>query len=262
MQVAIIIPVRFGSTRFPGKPLVKISGRSMLERVWLIANAAHSSARIIIATDDQRIYSAAQQLGAEAMLTSSTCRNGSERVLEVLEKLRQTTFNVVVNFQGDAVLTPPWVLADLIKVFELRPNTRIATPALQLDRNSAFKLWDLKKTGSSSGTLVTFDKDHNALYFSKSFIPFIRNAAENGPLQVFRHIGLYAYRPETLKQLCLLPESRLERSEGLEQLRALENQIPIKVVPVDYRGRSHASVDNPEDVGLVEAIISTEGELI
>ncbi len=262
MQTAIIIPVRYGSTRFPGKPLAQISGHSMLERVWRIASAASTTAKVFIATDDERIAEAAKTLGASVVMTPKDCLNGGERVLAALKNLNLPDLDVVVNFQGDAVLTPPWIVAELINAFHKDPQISIATPAVRLNPEASRELSAAKQSGSSSGTLVTFDKVFNALYFSKSFIPYRRGTAAFETAPVYRHIGMYAYRPAVLEKLNNLPETELERSEGLEQLRALENQIPIRIVPVDYRGRSHASVDNPEDIAVVEKIIAAEGELL
>ena len=137
----------------------------------------------------------------------------------------------------------------------------MATPAVRLKGKALSDFIASKRGGNSSGTTVVFDRKGDALYFSKAVIPFDRN--ENNPdRSVYRHIGLYAYRMETLQRLSQLEEGPLEKSEKLEQLRALENGIPIRVVEVDYRGRTHGSVDRPEDVQFIESVIANEGELL
>jgi 3-deoxy-manno-octulosonate cytidylyltransferase (CMP-KDO synthetase) len=265
MEAVIVIPARYGSTRFPGKPLVRISGKSMLERTWQIARSVKNAEHVFIATDDKRIAEHATQFGAKVQLTSAKCQNGSERVLEALHLLAIKP-SIVVNFQGDAVLTPPNVIEALIAAMKEENTIGIATLAARLTYQQYKEFLTLKAQGAAGGTLVTFDGNGRALYFSKSIIPHIRNAADYqnnaSNLPVFRHIGLYGYRLEALSQYVSLPPTPLETAEGLEQLRALENGVPIKVVVVDYEGRTHWSVDSPEDAHMVEAIIAREGELV
>ncbi len=259
MKAAIVIPARYGSSRFPGKPLAPISGKTMLERTWRIASAAGAD-MVVVATDDARITSAATEFGAVVVNTPSECANGTERVYEALNKLAQTP-DIVLNLQGDAVLTPPWVLHDLIDVMKRDRSVMMATPAVQLTVEQYKDLASEKARGIVGGTFVVFDKHNNALYFSKSPIPFLRSIEGATKPPLYRHIGLYAYRYETLKQYLQLPQGPLEEIEGLEQLRALENGISIRVVVVNYKGRTHWSVDSPTDVQRVEAIIAQEGEL-
>lgn len=265
MSAAIVIPARFGSSRLPGKPMLAIAGMTMLERVWRIAGAVPGVSRVVICTEDRRIAEHAAVFGGEAVLTSPTCRNGSERMAEAAASAGITE-TALINLQGDAVLTPPWVLAAMVAEFagasdtaaDSEPDFDIVTPAVALgkDELAAFKAH--KAVAPASGTTVTFDRHRNALYFSKQIIPFVRTA---GMAPVYRHIGLYGFTARSLARYVALPPSPLELTEGLEQLRALENGMTIRVVPVDYRGRTHASVDAPEDVPLVEAIIAREGEL-
>jgi 3-deoxy-manno-octulosonate cytidylyltransferase (CMP-KDO synthetase) len=244
----IIIPARMASTRFPRKPLALINGKAMMQRVWEIGKA--TGYPVCIATDDAELFHFAKSFGAEVVMTSPSCLTGTDRVAEAAQKLEA---EIVFSLQGDAVLTPPWVIAQVLKAME-DPTVQMATPVVELQGKALADFVALKQKGSSSGTCAVFDPKGNALYFSKSLIPF------KGP--VFRHIGLYAYRKETLLRLSQLPESPLEKAEKLEQLRALENGIPIRVVQVDYQGRTHGSVDRPEDVAIVEEIIAREGELI
>lgn len=259
MKTAIIIPARYGSKRFPGKPLTHICGIPLIERVRRIANQAGAD-EVCVATDDQRIYDLVKSFGGEAVMTSPNCNNGSERVLEAAKKL-STPPDIIINLQGDAVLTPPWILTALINEME-SGSTHIATPAVRLTRQQLVSLEDAKRSGNASGTLVVFDKQHFALYFSRSVIPFERSASNDTSSPVFRHIGLYAYTLDALEEYVKLPVGRLEQIEKLEQLRLLESGIPIKVVEVDYRGRTHCAIDTPEDAKKAEEIILTEGELI
>lgn len=256
----IVIPARYGSSRFPGKPLALIKGISLLERTWRIARSA-SPDRVLIATDDDRIEAAATGFGAEVIRTSHDCANGTERVYEAISHGTNADADIIINLQGDAVLTPPWILTDIISAMKADSSVRIATPATKLSLQQYNDLAEQKKKGIVGGTLVVFDKNFNALYFSKSLIPFLRSAPADADLPLYRHIGLYAFRYSALKEYLSLPPSPLEQLEGLEQLRALEHGIPIRVVTVDYRGRTHWSVDSPDDVERVESIIAAQGEL-
>ena len=255
-NTAIIIPARYGSKRFPGKPLHPICGIPLLERVYRIAKKT-SAAEVLVATDDERIAGLVTSFGGKYVMTSPDCSNGSERVLEALQSLEREP-EIVLNLQGDALLTPPWVLEALIA--EMQAGAAVATPAVRLTKEATEALHKAKLAGNNSGTLVVFDANHQALYFSRSIIPFVRT--EQDPWPVFRHIGLYAYTPKALREYVNLPKGRLEAVEQLEQLRFLENGIPLKVVEVDYRGRTHYAIDTPEDVKVAEEIIQKEGELI
>ena len=253
---AVIIPARWGSTRFPGKPLAAVAGVPMVQRVWALARAAGGVDSVCIATDDVRIAEAARSFGAEAVMTPEDCRNGTERAHAAAAAMA-TPPDVVINLQGDAVLTPPWVIAAVADAFD-DAAVRMATPAVDLDDAQLAALEAHKKDNPASGTTVVIDTKSDALYFSKAVIPFRRKP--EAPVR--RHIGIYGYRRETLAGLVKLPEGVLERTEGLEQLRALENGIPIRVVPVDYGGRTHWSVDSPDDQAAAEDLIGREGELL
>lgn len=256
----IVIPARMASTRFPDKPLAVISGMSMIERVWRLAKAVKSASHVVIATDSELLSEFAENLGADVVMTSSDCLTGTDRVAET-SKILGDQYNVIFSFQGDAVLTPPWVIDGVLKEMIKDPSIFMATPAVRLTGNALTDFIASKKKGSSSGTCVVFDKNKNAMYFSKALIPYSRSN-DSANLPVFRHIGLYGYRKETLQKLSELPEGMFEKVEKLEQLRALENGIPIRIVEVDYKGRTHGSVDSPNDVTFVESIIAQEGELL
>lgn len=262
MKTAIVIPARFDSSRLPGKPLKLICGRTMLERVWRIASAVNSVDRVIIATDDQRIYEAAKSFGAEVVMTPNTCRNGSERVFAAISEYPEK-FAAVLNFQGDAPLTLPAILQALVDQLKTGQDG-VVTPAVQIssERYEQLKVEMVQAKPGRTGTFVVFDNNNHALYFSRSLIPAVRNGPTSNVSPVFQHIGIYGYLVPALRDYISLPESRLEKLEGLEQLRLLENSRKIKVVPVDLQGRSYWSVDNEADILKVEEIIKQEGELL
>ncbi len=256
-NIYIVIPARYQSTRLPGKPLIDIAGKSLLERVWNLAAASKLANKVIVATDDDRIREHALSFGAKVAMTPESCRNGTERVYATTQDFAQSD-DIVLSLQGDAVLTPPWIIDDLIQSLIDNPESGIATPAQEMTGIAIDNFLAHKIKSPSSGTCVVFDKNYRALYFSKQVIPY----AHGKPKLLYRHIGLYAYRFEALNQLQALPPTPLEQTEKLEQLRALENNIAIQVVPVDYQGRTHGSIDTPEDVKWVEDIIKQEGELV
>lgn len=262
MSYRIIIPARYGSTRFPGKPLAVVSGVPLLQRVWAIGVSVTGQENVIIATDDERIANFCKKIGARYVLTDPALPNGTARTHAALGLLHENVSHII-NLQGDAVLTPPWVVLALLEAMQTTPpgadTPGIFTPAVKMDRASLESLRRAKIMGEVGGTTVTFDKSFNALYFSKSIIPYVREA---GAATVFRHIGIYGYKNETLGQLIALPPSPLEEAEKLEQLRALENGLKIRVVPVDYHGRSHTGIDSETDLQRAERIIAAEGELL
>lgn len=258
-NVTIVIPARFQSSRFPGKPLVEILGISMLERVWRIATYSRASNNVIIATDDIRIEQHARKFGAQVIMTSKDCRNGTERVYEAVKDTAAQD-DIILSLQGDAVLTPPWVIDHIIDSLQTEKSSAIgiATPAQALEGHILEAFLKQKNISPSSGTTVTFDLNHKALYFSKQVIPYSHSQHK----LLYRHIGLYAYRFHTLQHCQALAPTPLEKIEKLEQLRALENNIPIKIAVVDYKGRTHASIDTPQDVEWVKQLIQQEGELV
>ncbi len=258
MSAAIVIPARYASSRFPGKPLHPVAGTPMLERVWRIAKSVHQASRVIVATDDERILAFAHRLNAEAIMTSPDCTNGTERVHDAVGRAAISQ-DIVLNLQGDALLTPPWVLEAMIDEMILDKTPDIVTPAVRLGGLALEEFMAQKKATPASGTTVVFDRKRNALYFSKAVIPYMRKAEHAG---IYRHIGLYGYRKAALARYVELAPAPLEQTEGLEQLRALENGMPVRVAIVDYKGRTHWSIDAPEDVAVAERIIEREGELL
>jgi 3-deoxy-manno-octulosonate cytidylyltransferase (CMP-KDO synthetase) len=263
MEAVIVIPARYGSTRFPGKPLAMIQGLSLLSRTWQIAKAVRGVDDVYVATDDERIADHAIGFGGKVQMTSPACANGTERILQALHLLRLKPA-IVINLQGDALLTPPKAIEALVNALKNDKSLGFATLSTRLQRRQYEELLQQKSNGKPGGTLVTVDRQGKALYFSKSIIPYVRNADDydNDGLPVYRHIGLYGYRYDVLEYLVSLEPTPLELAEGLEQLRALENGIAIKVVEVDYHGRTHWSVDSPEDAKTAEQIILREGEIL
>lgn len=258
----IIIPARYQSTRLPGKPLVPISGVAMIERVWRLAKKVKNIHEVYVATDDDRIVSFVHGFGGKTIITDENCPNGTARCFDAVQKLDYKP-DVIFNMQGDAPITPPWVVQEIVDQMNDNSNWEMATPAVNLSWDARANLLKSKQTTPSSGTTVVFDKNFKALYFSKNVLPFCRTAETgDAPSPTWRHIGLYAYRYEALEKYLSLGETELEDAEKLEQLRALYHGIAMHVVPVDYQGRTHGSVDSPEDVTRLESIIQKEGELI
>lgn len=258
MRTAVIIPARYGSTRFPGKPLAKVAGMMMIERIWRIARQLKGVQGVYVATDDARIADAVRGFGGEVIMTPESCENGTERCFVAATKIKPTP-EAVINFQGDAVLTPHWIVQPLVDALNDGKNVQIVTPMVKLGAQQLDELIALKKKSPASGTTVTFDRNMNALYFSKTMIPHLRDGVENPP--IYRHIGMYGYRMDTLEHYLKLPMGQFEKVEKLEQLRALEAGIPIRMVQVDYKGRTPASIDSPEDLKYAEELIAREGEL-
>jgi 3-deoxy-manno-octulosonate cytidylyltransferase (CMP-KDO synthetase) len=264
MSVLIVIPARFASTRYPGKPLVALKGasgqsQSLIERSWRAACAVGGVDRVVVATDDDRIKAAAQAFGAEVVMTSSTCVNGTERCAEAHSALGGG-YDIVVNLQGDAPLTPHWFVEGLIEGLETAPNAEIATPVLRCDGAALNSLLADRKAGRVGGTTAVFAADNHALYFSKEVVPFTSKIyADADPTPVFHHVGVYAYRPDALAAYPSWTTGPLEQLEGLEQLRFMENGRAVLCVEVEAKGRAFWELNNPEDVPKIEAMMAQMG---
>lgn len=268
-KIVIIIPARYGSSRFPGKPLATLAGTTMLERVYNIAKAAiktHPFAKVFISTEDERIKTHAQTFGADVIMTSNQCKTGSDRALNACTQLNDLP-DIVINFQGDAPLTPPRFLQSIINTLINNTDIDVATPIVQMDWENLDSLRKRKKVNPFSGTTVITDKNANALWFSKNIIPSIRNEeklrAEQKLSPIYKHIGLYGYQFKALKKFVHLPTGHYESLEELEQLRMLENGMRIKTVEVSYNSfPSMSGVDTPEDLACAESLIKEFGEPI
>lgn len=264
MSVLIVIPARYASTRYPGKPLVPLTGasgqsRSLIERSWRAACEVGGVDRVVVATDDDRIRDAAQGFGAEVVMTSPDCANGTERCSEAHAALGGG-FEVIVNLQGDAPLTPHWFIEDLVSGLRSAPVAGVATPVLRCDGAALNSLLADRKAGRVGGTTAAFAFDGTALYFSKEVIPFTSKTyddTEDTP--VFHHVGVYAYRPAALNAYPSWEAGPLETLEGLEQLRFMENGQKVLCVEVEAKGREFWELNNPEDRPKIEAMMAKMG---
>jgi 3-deoxy-manno-octulosonate cytidylyltransferase (CMP-KDO synthetase) len=261
----LVIPARFGSTRLPGKPLIRIAGKTLLERVINVAQrAAHLAGNVdvVVATDDERIQAHARDTGCEAILTAPDISSGSGRAC-VAAQMRTARPTHVVNLQGDTPFTAPCVVADMIGWLR-RSSADVVTPVVQLDWMALDQMRAHKRTAPYSGTTCIRTADGRALWFSKAIIPAVRDEAvlrAAGPLSpVFRHLGLYAYRLAALEWYERAPASRYEQLEGLEQLRWLEMGADVRAVEVAATTHSMSGIDTMEDVALAETLISRFGD--
>jgi 3-deoxy-manno-octulosonate cytidylyltransferase (CMP-KDO synthetase) len=238
MHTVAIIPSRYASTRLPGKPLIAIAGKPMIQHVCEAASRAQQIDRVIVATDDQRIFAAVVRFGGEAELTSPHHRSGTERVAEVADHL---PCDIVVNLQGDEPLMDPELIDGVVSTVRDNPGIYMASaksPILRIEDRS-----------NPNIVKVVTDRNDFALYFSRSPIPCPFGGGESDAVTMgFRHIGIYVYRKDFLMRLVGLEPSPLERQERLEQLRALENGYRIKLVTTDYDA---PGVDTPEDLEKV-----------
>jgi 3-deoxy-manno-octulosonate cytidylyltransferase (CMP-KDO synthetase) len=237
-----IIPARYGSTRFPGKALADIDGKPMFWHVHNRASRCPFLSRVVLATDDRRIRTAAEKLSVPVMMTRRSHPSGTDRVLEAAEKLNAPVDAVIVNIQGDEPLLEPDMLSQLIRPFASE-RVQVTTLAQRIDNDAALDTDCVK---------VVLAKDGRALYFSRAPIPYSRDDAQN---RFLRHIGLYAFRMGTLRRFQRIGRSRLESLESLEQLRLLEEGIDIHVVMTRY---SSAGVDRPADIQKVLGIMKKE----
>ncbi|VDC23482.1 3-deoxy-manno-octulosonate cytidylyltransferase [Pseudogemmobacter humi] len=259
MSVLIAIPARYASTRYPGKPLVALRGpdgeKTLIRRSWEAACAVRGVDRVVVATDDARIADHAAGFGAEVVMTSSDARNGTERCAEVAAALPGC--DILINLQGDAPLTPPWFVEDLIAGLQGDDEAAIATPVLRCDGAALAGLLADRRAGRVGGTTAVFGAGGRALYFSKEVIPYTgRDYAPDALTPVWHHVGVYAYRPAALRDYPSWPQGPLEELEGLEQLRFLEQGRKVLCVPVESRGRRFWELNNPSDVAVIEAMLA------
>ena len=240
-KTVIAIPARYGSTRFPGKPLAMLCGKPMIQHVYEKA-AASKAAQVLVATDDDRIAQAVRAFGGQAVMTSPDHPSGSDRICEAV---RGIDCDVVVNVQGDEPLIPTRVIDELIDAMAGDDAPEMATVAVPGTR--------AELADNPNKVKVVFGTDGMALYFSRAPIPFLRTGGEDVPL--YLHWGIYAYRKDVLLRYVTLPPGKLEMCEKLEQLRALENGIGIKVLLSDLQS---IGVDTPEDLARAEARLREE----
>ena len=259
MSCLLVIPARYESSRFPGKPLAFFkdsNGKkiSLIEKTWNLALELNFFEKKIIATDDERIKKHCEGFGAEVCMTSKSLKNGSERVAETLN-LQNKNYEIIVNLQGDAPLTPKWVIEDLVN--ELRNSSyQVSTPVFRCNIEALKKLMIDKKAGRIGATTVVFDKNQKALYFSKELIPHTNptNIKDKSNF-IYHHIGVYAYKEEALRSYIGFEPGYLELQEGLEQLRFLENNISIKCVISSLKSQEFWELNNPSDIPVIERIL-------
>lgn len=247
MKFVAIIPARYASTRFPGKPLAMLCGKSVIQRVYEQVSSVLDD--VYVATDDQRIFKAVEAFGGRAVMTSPNHKSGTDRIQEALTKIGGQ-WDVVVNVQGDE----PFIQASQIKTvcecFE-DPETQIATLGKPFD--------DMDAVGNPNSPKIVVDNRHYAMYFSRSIIPFVRGKEKESWLQSYpflKHLGLYAYRADVLAEITRLPQSSLELAESLEQLRWLQNGYRIKVGLTDVET---VGIDTPEDLQRAEEFLNQIG---
>ncbi|MBB3938689.1 3-deoxy-manno-octulosonate cytidylyltransferase (CMP-KDO synthetase) [Novosphingobium fluoreni] len=261
----IVVPARYGSTRLPGKPLLKIAGRSLLERVVAVARKAADLAGhcdVVVATDDARIAEHASAIGAEVAMTEAKLDSGSARACAAAHA-RSDLPALVINLQGDAPFVSPDVVAGLLATLR-DGHADVATPVYQLSWDRLDRLRQHKQTSPFSGTTCVRDKDGVALWFSKTILPAIRdeqNLRSASPMSpVWQHLGLYGYRMSALDWFAAASPSRYEQLEGLEQLRFLEGGKTIATVAVDQPTHAMSGIDTPSDLTLAEATIARLGD--
>lgn len=263
MKTAVLIPARFASSRYPGKPLVALRGASgeakpLIQRSFEAAQRVRGVDSVHVVTDDRRIADACEAFGAPVLMTSESCRNGTERCAEALEQLDAP--ELVVNLQGDALLTPPHFVESLIDHMAAYRQARVATPAMRQRSSEVRALQAEEAAGRVGGTSVVTDDRGRALYFSKKLIPYLPEGALAGELSPVRlHIGVYAYRPEALTAYAATAVSELEQLEGLEQLRFLVAGVPVDVVDVETPSFVLRELNNPEDVEPIEQALAEAG---
>lgn len=250
MKVVGIIPARYASTRFPGKPLALIKGKPMIQRVYEQALKSKLDA-VVIATDDVRIADAVMDFGGQYVMTSPNHRSGTDRCCEALDLLK-TKYDAVVNIQGDEPFIDPKQI-DLLVDLIVRDDTSLASLAKRID--------DADELFSPNAVKVVVNQEGNAMYFSRNPIPFMRNVDRDEWLvkgRFYKHIGIYAYKADVLHQVAHMEPSALEQAESLEQLRWLENGLAIRMALSDAE---NISIDTPDDLHRAEQYAQTKPEI-
>ena len=240
-KVVVVIPARYGATRLPGKPLVSLAGKPMIQRVYERAKLAKTPDRVIVATDDERILRAVEAFGGEARMTRADHRTGTERVAEVAAHVEGDVF---VNVQGDEPLLDPAAVDTAVNALLEEPRADVATVATPIKTPADIMDPNVVKT--------VLDFDGNALYFSRAPIPWVRDITTKIQIRHLKHLGLYVFQRDALLDYPTLPQGELERIEQLEQLRWMENGVKIRVAEVEHDA---VSVDVPEDVARVEKLL-------
>lgn len=247
MKFIAIIPARFASTRFPGKPLAMLGGKPIIQRVYERVSGLLNAT--CVATDDERIFKAVEQFGGQAVMTRNDHKSGTDRCWEAVSKLGADKYDVVVNVQGDEPFVHPQQIEQLKACFD-NPDTHIATLVKPFDKDAP-----LTALENPNSPKVVIGNDMQALYFSRSVIPYLRNTDKEQWLSshtFYKHLGLYAYRTEVLRQITQMPPSQLELAESLEQLRWLQNGLRIQVAITDHET---IGIDTPQDLQRAEEFL-------
>ena len=245
--ILAVIPSRYGAVRLPGKPLVQIAGKPMIQHVWERASRATKLSKVVVATDDERIRAAVQSFGGEAIMTRADHRSGTDRVAEVAATAPADIF---INVQGDEPLVSPEAIDALVDAIAEDELVQLATLAVPLQHTKDIMDPNIVK--------VVLDFNSDALYFSRAPIPWVRGTKNSVHARHLKHLGLYAYRKEALLDYNTLPPGDLERVEQLEQLRWMENGYKMRVAETEHDA---VSVDVPEDVERVEKLMrESEGK--
>lgn len=261
---AIIIPARFASTRYPGKPLVMLKGaagkrKSLIQRSWECASAVQGPSGVWVATDDDRIAEEVERFGGKVVMTAPDCLNGTERCADALARIGPVP-DVIVNLQGDAPLSPPTVVNKLVDRLVEDHAAAMATPVVRCSQSVYDHLVADAAAGRVGGTTAVFDRSSRALYFSKRILPYVPNGARAEDfVPVHLHLGLYAYRPDALDAYRRAPPSLLEELEGLEQLRFLHLSLPVSVVQLDPLSWDSIELNNPSDLPAIERVLAERG---
>jgi len=240
MNIVGIIPARYASARFPGKPLINIKGKTMIQRVYEQVKKS-TLQKVVVATDDERIFNCVIKFGGEAVMTSTHHASGTDRCFDAFQQLEEK-FDYIINIQGDEPLVNPKQINELIEVLQ-KDNVELATQMIKVN--------DYETLFSKGEAKIVLNKNKEAIYFSRSVIPFMRNVDEKEwhlHHNYFRHVGMYAYRADVLEKITKLPVSNLEKTESLEQLRWIENGYKIKCVETKYESYC---VDTPEDIEVI-----------
>jgi 3-deoxy-manno-octulosonate cytidylyltransferase (CMP-KDO synthetase) len=243
-KVVVVIPARYSSTRLPGKPLVHLAGKPMIQRVYERAKMAQRVSRVIVATDDDRILQAVETFGGEARMTRHDHRTGTERIAEVAAREQGDVF---VNAQGDEPLLDPQAIDSAVDALLEEPTAQISTVATPIKLPADIMDPNVVK--------VVTDFDSNAIYFSRAPIPWVRDTAGKIQVRHMKHLGLYVFQRDALLEYPTLPQGELERIEQLEQLRWMENGWKIRVAEVEHDA---VSVDVPEDIARVEKLLQQD----
>lgn len=244
MRILGIIPSRYESSRFPGKPLIDINGKSMIQRVYEQASQSQLINELVVATDDDRIFNHVKSFGGNVMMTSTSHTSGTDRCGEIIKIYNN--FDIVINIQGDEPLIRPEQLDDLLLSFK-NSDVKIATLVKQMK--------DIDEVLNPNRIKVVLDKNNNGIYFSRSPIPFVAKFETKAWLnhsKFWKHIGIYAWRADILNQLIALPKTELEKTESLEQLRWIYNGYTIKTVETKIET---PNIDTPEDLEKVLSLL-------